>query len=165
MPNLSKKRTKNMIVATFGNLLSKCKFETLTVNKISSAALIHRTTFYAHFQDKYQLLDEFLETQIQDTDFNFDNFFQSPFKNLSKIDTTHIRNVIEFQANDLLFNTSLTDFFLKKFRATYKSEPGLDYYLSLGKIHAILMWIEETQPHLSIFDNGEELDKIFHNFS
>ena len=37
-------------------LLEQQLFQTITVNQICDNALVHRTTFYKHFYDKYDLL-------------------------------------------------------------------------------------------------------------
>nr|WEA36001.1 TetR/AcrR family transcriptional regulator [Staphylococcus aureus] len=44
-------------------LLEQHLFQTITVNQICHNALVHRTTFYKHFYDKYDLL-EYLFNQL-----------------------------------------------------------------------------------------------------
>ena len=44
-------------------LLEQQLFQTITVNLICDNALVHRTTFYKHFYDKYDLL-EYLFNQL-----------------------------------------------------------------------------------------------------
>lgn len=66
-----------MLCTAFIELLSKKKFEDITVNELCEKALIRRATFYTHFLDKYDFFayfvrqnrDNFISTwEIHDTD-------------------------------------------------------------------------------------------------
>ncbi|HZQ08381.1 MAG TPA: TetR/AcrR family transcriptional regulator [Anaerolineae bacterium] len=52
------RRTRELILKAFGELLSEKSFESITVQEIADRATVNRATFYAHFEDKYTLLDE-----------------------------------------------------------------------------------------------------------
>lgn len=52
------KRTRQLLLDAFGALLSEKSFEEITVQDITERATVNRATFYAHFDDKYVLLDE-----------------------------------------------------------------------------------------------------------
>lgn len=52
------KRTRNLILNAFEELLPERGFQSLTVQDITDKAEINRATFYAHFADKYALLDQ-----------------------------------------------------------------------------------------------------------
>lgn len=45
-------------------LLEEHSFEHLTVDQICQEALLHRSSFYRYFRDKYELLEQTLGTQI-----------------------------------------------------------------------------------------------------
>src|SRR5215204_4253746 len=51
------KRTRSLILQSFENLLAEKGFETISVQDVTDKAQINRATFYAHFPDKYALLD------------------------------------------------------------------------------------------------------------
>ena len=51
------KRTRSLILRSFGELLASKGFEAISVQDVTDKAEINRATFYAHFQDKYALLD------------------------------------------------------------------------------------------------------------
>ena len=63
LPNLDEnvdprvKRTRKMILDAFLELLDDQNFSAITVKNITDKAEINRATFYAHFQDKFELLD------------------------------------------------------------------------------------------------------------
>jgi AcrR family transcriptional regulator len=51
------KRTRSLILRSFEGLLAEKGFETISVQDVTDKAEINRATFYAHFPDKYALLD------------------------------------------------------------------------------------------------------------
>jgi len=57
MSDLRTIRTYKLLKNALLQLLSKQSFDTIKVNDICNLAMIHRTTFYSHFSDKYELLD------------------------------------------------------------------------------------------------------------
>lgn len=57
MKDLRVQRTYILLKNALFNLLAKKPFEEIKVNDICNDAMIHRTTFYHHFQDKYELLE------------------------------------------------------------------------------------------------------------
>jgi AcrR family transcriptional regulator len=50
-------RTQNLIRNALKSLLSEKSFESISVQDIAERATVNRATFYAHFQDKFALLD------------------------------------------------------------------------------------------------------------
>lgn len=52
------KRTKQLIQQAFAELIKEKGFDAVTIQDIAQRATINRTTFYAHYSDKYILLDE-----------------------------------------------------------------------------------------------------------
>jgi AcrR family transcriptional regulator len=51
------KRTRALILRSFEDLLAEKNFESISVQDVTEKAQINRATFYAHFPDKYALLD------------------------------------------------------------------------------------------------------------
>ena len=51
------KRTRNLILHSFSELLAEKSFESISVQDVTDKAEINRATFYKHFVDKYALLD------------------------------------------------------------------------------------------------------------
>jgi AcrR family transcriptional regulator len=51
------KRTRNLILQSFSELLAAKGFESISVQDVTDKAQINRATFYDHFFDKYELLD------------------------------------------------------------------------------------------------------------
>jgi AcrR family transcriptional regulator len=54
------KRTRSLILGSFSELLAEKGFESISVQDVTDKAQINRATFYAHFVDKYELLDRWI---------------------------------------------------------------------------------------------------------
>lgn len=63
------RRTRELLVKAFAELLGEKSFDDITVNDITERATVNRATFYAHFRDKYAILDQtmyaWFMTQLQ----------------------------------------------------------------------------------------------------
>lgn len=59
------KRTRQLILRAFDSLLAEKSFEALTVQDITERATINRATFYAHFEDKYDLMNHSFTEMFQ----------------------------------------------------------------------------------------------------
>lgn len=57
------KRTKQLIQNSFLQILEKKPFESITIGDITKQAEINRGTFYLHYEDKFDLLDQ-IEQQL-----------------------------------------------------------------------------------------------------
>lgn len=58
-------RTHKMIKEAFFDLMDSIGFEKITMQALTKKAMISRTTFYLHYNDKYDLLDQ-IEKEILD---------------------------------------------------------------------------------------------------
>jgi AcrR family transcriptional regulator len=59
------KRTRGLILQAFGDLLAEKSFDAVSVQDVTDRAQINRATFYAHFQDKYELLDYWISQMFR----------------------------------------------------------------------------------------------------
>lgn len=57
-------KTKQNIEYAFINLLNEKEFKSITINNICQYALTSRSTFYLHYLDKYDLLDQLIKAQL-----------------------------------------------------------------------------------------------------
>lgn len=53
-------KTKNLLYQTLIELMKGKTFEEIKVSDICSKAMVNRSTFYAHYEDKYELLLDFI---------------------------------------------------------------------------------------------------------
>lgn len=95
--DLRVKRTDKLILDTFMNLLKEKSFDDIRVSDICNGAMIHRTTFYKHFEDKYNLLSYALKNiingfEIKSLDFYNNTVSRKFYINLFKSFLQHIEN-------------------------------------------------------------------------
>lgn len=80
-------RTDRDIIQAFISLLHETPFEKITVQNIITEAMVNRSTFYEHFEDKYALL-EAIQQQYLDTMFQqLETVCQQNLHDLSVIDS------------------------------------------------------------------------------
>lgn len=53
-------KTRRDLRAALVKLMEKCNFDKISVNEICKEALVNRMTFYKHYNDKYDLLNDVL---------------------------------------------------------------------------------------------------------
>ena len=66
-------KTKKALYDALRNLMKTKTFEEIKVSDICEEALINRSTFYAHFDDKYSLLESMIDNLKQDLTKNLNN--------------------------------------------------------------------------------------------
>ncbi len=59
------KRTRQLLQQAFWELMHEKGFSAISIQDIAERATVNRATFYAHFEDKYQLLDCIVQEQFQ----------------------------------------------------------------------------------------------------
>lgn len=57
-------RTRKLLTDSFMQLVEKKDFNNVSIKDITDAATVNRATFYAHFKDKYDLLDAVVTENI-----------------------------------------------------------------------------------------------------
>lgn len=59
------KRTRQLLFQAFFELMKERGFRAISIQDITDRATVNRATFYAHFEDKYALLDSFIREEFQ----------------------------------------------------------------------------------------------------
>jgi AcrR family transcriptional regulator len=60
------KRTRKLLTQAFVDLMHEKGFQSITVQDIADRAEVNRATFYAHYEDKYDLLDSYTREKFLD---------------------------------------------------------------------------------------------------
>ena len=64
--NIRTTRTRESIFEALFELISEKDVDKITIQNLTERAQINRATFYAHFQDKYELLDEIIRQSSEE---------------------------------------------------------------------------------------------------
>ena len=81
------KRTRQVIVQSFDELIKEKGFQSLSVQDITTRAGINRATFYAHFPDKYDLLEQAIQQ-------NFRHEIEKRMLNACQFSMINLKNLI-----------------------------------------------------------------------
>lgn len=59
------RRTRSLLQQAMMDLLHTKSFQSITVQDVADLATVNRATFYAHFEDKYDLMDSVIRTNVR----------------------------------------------------------------------------------------------------
>ena len=107
MGDLRTTRTFHLLKNALLELLSKQSFDTIRVNDICNLAMVHRTTFYSHFSDKYELLDYCINDIENELSKNFEPKKYSTVKEFYSDLFNHLLNYLG--ENKLFFKNMLNN--------------------------------------------------------
>ncbi|MCZ8524054.1 MULTISPECIES: TetR/AcrR family transcriptional regulator [Paenibacillus] len=135
-------RTRQQLVQAFNELVGeKRNFYSISVHDIAMQAAVNRTTFYAHFQDKYDFL-EYWKTE------KFQIFVNGRLPEDVSFNAKNLRILIQ----------TIFDFLLQ---ARQHSTPGDKQFETIfenaihKKLHRLLLkWLHEANTH------GHSRDKV-----
>ena len=143
-------RTRRMIMLALNELMNERGMDAITVQDIASRAMINRSTFYAHFSDKYDLLGfiirdsflDFLKGEIDDNPlasreeiavlttavFDYIGNFNA---NCHKHPQEHCRPIIEAQVQSQLYELLLR---------WLQSPPAYPINVKLESLASMISW-------------------------
>ncbi|MGN1227157.1 MAG: TetR/AcrR family transcriptional regulator [Christensenellales bacterium] len=85
------RRTKKLLSITLLELMEEKPIEKISVTDICNKAMVHRTTFYSHFEDKYHLLS-----------YVFQNIKEELFENLQNSEISKDLKSISIEINKVI---------------------------------------------------------------
>jgi AcrR family transcriptional regulator len=152
-------KTKRLIRGTFLELLSKKEFEKITVTEIAKKAEIDRKTFYLHYSNTNDLLEEFerelleraSEKLNQTEDFDINLMFKT-FNEIFKENSIFFEQVIVKRINTFFLtkcNKIIVALLTQKiFRGGIKAFSPEDYhirYIASGLITLYVDWVSNDK--------------------
>jgi AcrR family transcriptional regulator len=175
--DLRTKRTKHLLREAIAKLLEKKDIKKISIQQISMKAMIYRTTFYAHYSDKYELLEDFLMDKWKDefenvSDLNSENKKEKYREGLLntvkffKRYSTHFIQLNENRSiiskNNLIYKT-IKEFFTiwldliqpNNSETQVSKEIAADFYIA-GYLNLILEWLMG-----GVKESCEEMTDIF----
>ncbi|UQS86112.1 TetR/AcrR family transcriptional regulator (plasmid) [Nicoliella spurrieriana] len=160
MTDFRRQRTDLIVFQALRNLLKTELFSDITVNQIAQKALIHRNTFYHHFDDKYNLLHRFIIYSLNEAsnDVDVSMFSKHPFIVIRGLYDTSYQKIFDFQSRDAEFSKVFADCFFELF---VQDMQDADNIWAMGKISSILTWNRFNGNPYDMFNDYLVLDQIF----
>ncbi len=178
--DLRVQRTRNLIVEALIELTIQKGFAAVTVQDIVKRAGINRATFYRHYQDKFDLLDQYAQAVYQLSDnapdpgspAGEDATLEKTVPGLVKV-LEHVRRHAKFfrvmlgKNGDPAFAAKIRQYIQKRIRrslpeALLSDENSADLYLSYissGSIGVLSWWLEREMPY-----SPEQMVAILYRF-
>lgn len=176
-------KTRKAIKEAFVTLIQTKGYERITIQDIADEAIINRNTFYLHYMDKPDLMENLCQESMEKLNacFNMDIKDQDIhaidkemfIASLSEMFKALEANIVFFrtmlsQNGQPSFSThlkeALKDFILSGIGDHYhnqKMKVGLEYIIS-GLVGVICMWISDPE-HLGVEEVIEHLSEIHFN--
>lgn len=172
-------KTKKNIYEGFIEIMEKKSFEEIKVSEICEAALINRSTFYAHFEDKYDLFNSLmndLKSKLRseiDADLEYKDIKEFYMKTielvLNRLDEDKsiflkmMNNNRNSVAMDMIYDT-LKESIQNRVGAYYHGDIPVDivtnFYIG-GICNILMLWL--VNPRYSKQDINEYLEKLIFN--
>ncbi|MHA6251730.1 TetR/AcrR family transcriptional regulator [Oceanobacillus sp. CAU 1775] len=155
---------KDYILQALLELLHEQNFEEITVKQIVKKAGISRSTFYLHFEDKYQLMDNLRKdiTAIFLANYDMKNIIDKP--PIQKITlqicqhTYEYRDFYKQELNSPAYSKLLSELLKEKFIENFK-DKGYATFASYGTIGYLANWVQDDFK-MTPEEAAEELARI-----
>ena len=144
------RRTYKLLSESLLDLLSENKFEDISVTDICEKAMIHRTTFYKHFEDKYNNLTDYYINTMK----NILEFITSP-KNKSQFVALLKNNRNSIQT---IFHETIVEDVILKLEDVKKTGNEFSVPIPMiaefyaGAIISVIRWWFESDMTISVED-------------
>lgn len=114
-------KTKQLIKSCFMELMQEKCFSKITVTELTKKAKINRNTFYLHYLDLEDLMDNIISDEFKDNDFVIKSIIRNRL--MSQHNKENISELILYD---------LFDYFLEKFKSfkVLMTDPDLSIYLN-----------------------------------
>ncbi len=156
--DLRVQRTQKLIVEAMIELTAQKGFAKVTVRDIARAAGINRATFYRHYQDKFDLLDQYVKALYELTESRRgpaepEAGMRRVFEHIRA--NAHFYRVMLGKSGDPAFAEKIRQYMQKRIRrmlpAELRMEKGLlDLHLSYmsgGALGVLSWWLEHDTPY------------------
>ncbi|WP_431814345.1 TetR/AcrR family transcriptional regulator [Limosilactobacillus portuensis] len=159
---MRKIRTRREIQQAIAELLLQKPFSKITVKDIVDKALINRNTFYLHYRDKYDLIEQILTSMIDQADISVNDFIHQPiyfFQTIMNNTSAVSKKIIDRQKKDQAFHEVILRTVL---HIVMKNNGENDAaWFTFGKVSAIMSWNTEHGYRYSIGRDVKTLQKIY----
>lgn len=176
------KRSRDRITMELFRLLKTHSFSSITVKMLTDGAGVNRSTFYAHYTDKYDLLDQVVEEQMKALEQAIRiTGTGTVFPTVEQVSRYFARLFIHIEENELFYQTMLVQGPIKTFisrfldtlkenyrlvfrpqiteEATFVDRDLLLNYVIGGQLGLLISWLRNNRPYSSEY-MAEQLSRM-----
>ncbi|MBI5974295.1 TetR/AcrR family transcriptional regulator [Staphylococcus canis] len=162
-------KTLSKLMNAFLELLEVELLSKITINNICHLANVHRSTFYKHFKDKFDLLHyTCVVTTEPFFELDFTTRLESPFMSIEKTFTCQMIKVLKLQKEDPLFYDVILPLFSQVFskevhkqHKEYTFEPLFPVELFSYVYASTIMTINQWRITQNLEFNPKKLDEMY----
>ncbi|MCD7949595.1 MAG: TetR/AcrR family transcriptional regulator [Erysipelotrichaceae bacterium] len=128
-------KNKNAIKTAFLNLLDNKDYNDITVSQICKNALVSRTTFYFHYENKEELLESLYLDIMEEFSNQLLDSYKAPKKELKKYiriafeyttkNSAVIKAFLKLDDHTIMANQKIRNIFINQFEEYTKEHPHL----------------------------------------
>lgn len=168
--DLRVKRTRKLLWEALLALMDKRSFESISVNEICEKAMVHRTTFYKHFEDKYHLLSYGLEEMKNVLlDQNFEDLLRNPIRLFEKLPhQRELRSLLQSDKENSPLRAIIQQHFLQILKNMEEEMDGKRFPMPItiiaefysGALYALASWWLRNDMPVSAEEMDDYLDQL-----
>ncbi len=137
-------RTRKLIESSFIELLEEKDFQSITIQDITDRATINRSTFYAHFDDKYMLFDHLIRQTFMQT-------IKSKVPLSAEYSMNNLRSLI------IAVFDYLTQLNRQYYPTDLQLKPVIEMQVQSQLYEILLKWIKPLQTDIADLNPSSEL--------
>lgn len=121
----------------FVALMGESSFEKITIQAIADRANVNRGTVYLHFTDKYDLLDQCIETYLQ---YLYDSCMPDGIASIESAKALLLRTFEFLESHAAIYSTLMTDKGVPAFRKRMMAmvETGIKEHITSCNLHPVV---------------------------
>ncbi len=177
------KRSRDRITKELFRLLDHYPFSAITVKMLTEGAAVNRSTFYAHFTDKYDLMDKIVDDHMEKlTEAIWIQGMVSPdYPSVEKVSRYFERLFVHIEQNEHFYRTMFLqgpiktfisrflDTLKENYQRVFEAQPAnearvvdqdllLNYVIG-GQLGLLISWLRNNRPYSAAY-MGDQLSRM-----
>lgn len=177
------KRSRDRITKELFRLLDHHPFSAITVKMLTEGAAVNRSTFYAHFTDKYDLMDKIVDDHMEKLTeaIRIQGMVSPDYPSVEKVSRYFERLFVHIEQNEHFYRTMFLqgpiktfisrflDTLKENYQRVFEAQPAnearvvdqdllLNYVIG-GQLGLLISWLRNNRPYSAAY-MGDQLSRM-----
>lgn len=177
------KRSRDRITKELFRLLDHYPFSAITVKMLTEGAAVNRSTFYAHFTDKYDLIDKIVDDHMEKLTeaIRIQGMVSPDYPSVEKVSRYFERLFVHIEQNEHFYRTMFLqgpiktfisrflDTLKENYQRVFEAQPAnearvvdqdllLNYVIG-GQLGLLISWLRNNRPYSAAY-MGDQLSRM-----
>ncbi|MGX8177787.1 TetR/AcrR family transcriptional regulator [Exiguobacterium artemiae] len=177
------KRSRDRITKELFRLLDHYPFSAITVKMLTEGAAVNRSTFYAHFTDKYDLMDKIVDDHMEKLTeaIRIQGMVSPDYPSVEKVSRYFERLFVHIEQNEHFYRTMFLqgpiktfisrflDTLKENYQRVFEAQPAnearvvdqdllLNYVIG-GQLGLLISWLRNNRPYSAAY-MGDQLSRM-----